>query len=208
MNQSRHQPKIFGLTGSIGSGKSEVARILEQMGAEVIDADTLSRQVVQPGTPALAEIVDSFGSEYLLPSGELDRKKLGALVFSDKEKLRILEEIVHPRVQALFHERSRAFRESSSKQTEIVIYAVPLLFESGLNYDFLDGVIVVSAPEELCIERVCRRDGLSPERAEQILASQLPSEDKKSKADYVIENSQDLKHLTMLVRDLWPKLLA
>ena len=186
------EPIIIGLTGSIGSGKSEVARIFEELGALVIDADLLAREAVLPGSPALAAIVKEFGAQVLEHSGSLNRKLLGAIVFSDRTKLKVLETIVHPEVRRLFLAKLATIKDGSGK---LIVYVVPLLFESTNIYPELSKKITVSAPRNVCIERVQKRDSSSKEMAERKFDSQMPPESKEQLSDFVIRNDGSLEQL-------------
>lgn len=182
---------IVGLTGGIACGKSTVSRMLAECGAAVVDADRIAREVVRPGMPALDEIREAFGSEVLTPEGELDRKRLGSIVFADPEARRRLEGITHPRIRA---EMQRQMAEwNGNDPDKLVVADIPLLFESGLDkhYDF-EEIIVVYIPRELQIERLTERDGISRADAERRLAAQWPIEEKRSRADVVIDNSGTL----------------
>ncbi|MBI5379960.1 MAG: dephospho-CoA kinase [Nitrospirae bacterium] len=177
---------IVGLTGGVASGKTLAAGCFAALGAEVIDADQIAREVVRPGTPAWEAIIRRFGREYLLPDGYLDRKKLGAIVFADPERRQILEAIIHPLV---FAETERRIREIASRDPHaFVVLNVPLLFEAGRHLR-VDKVVVVWAPEEEQILRIRQRDGLSREEALLRIRAQIPLEEKRGRADYVIDNS-------------------
>jgi dephospho-CoA kinase len=193
----------IGLTGGIACGKSTVAAMLAQRGAILIDADQIAREVVLPGTPALARIAERFGPEVLTPEGALNRKRLGAIVFGDEAARRDLEAILHPPIRALMRERKERFeREAPDK---LVVLDIPLLYESKLEA-MVDRVMVVYCPRELQLERLVRRDGLTPEQAEARLAAQLPIEDKRKLADIVIDNSGSLEHTERQVDAFWSSL--
>ena len=195
--------KVAGLTGGIGSGKSMVSGMLAELGAEVIDADQLAREVVQLGNPAWKEIVDHFGKEVLNRDQTLNREKLASIVFADPEARQALEGIVHPRVHALFRQK---VRELESKGATVVIYDVPLLFESGLERE-IRPVIVVYVTDRVRVERIKQRDGLSNEEVRLRIKSQMPLEEKKRSADYVIDNSGTIEHTRAQVSKIWEKLL-
>jgi len=182
-----------GLTGGIGMGKSTVSALLTELGAVVIDADQLARDVVAPGTPGLAQIVEAFGPEVLAPDGQMDRPKVGAIVFADPERLRTLEGIVHPLVRA----RSVELEESAPAGA-LIVHDIPLLAETGQATRF-DAVIVVDAPEEIQVERLVRDRGMSPEDARARIATQATREQRLAVATYVIENTgtrEDLRRRT------------
>ena len=177
--------RVVGLTGGIASGKSTFAALLRARGAPVIDADALSRTVVEPGAPALAAIAREFGPEVLLADGALDRKRLGARVFADEAQRRRLEAITHPAIRAaMASETARLAAEGHA----LAFYDAPLLYEVGLE-GALDAVVVVWAPRGRQRERLAQRDGLTPEEAESRLAAQLPIDEKAARADFVVENA-------------------
>jgi dephospho-CoA kinase len=174
-----------GLTGGIASGKSAVAAELRRRGAAVIDADQLARQVVEPGQPALAEIAARFGAEVLTDRGELDRKRLGAIVFADLEARRALERITHPRIAAAGQEE---IRRRAAAGARVVFYEAPLIVENGLHRG-LDALIVVAVDRAVQKQRLMARDGATAEAAEARIAAQLPLEQKLAVATWVIDNS-------------------
>lgn len=200
-----NRPPIVGLTGNIGSGKSEAALEFQSLGARVIDADMLAREAVLPGGEALREISSAFGPAVIFPSGELNRQELGRIIFSDPQQRRRLEDILHPRIRALYLQR---LAEACSAPTPLVVYVVPLLFESRFSYPELDAIVVVSAPKELAIQRVISRDKCSKPLAEQKYAAQIPIEDKERKADFVIRNDGSLESLRLQVRSVFAKVAA
>jgi dephospho-CoA kinase len=177
---------------------------MEALGARVIDADVLAREAVAPGSPGLARVVARFGPEVLGADGALDRPRLGALVFADREARRDLEAIVHPEVQRLALERMAA---AMADGATLVVYDVPLLYENGLERS-LPEVIVVSAPPELQRARIAARDGLPPEQIEARIAAQLPLEEKLRRADHVIDNGGSLEATRRQVEALYARLTA
>lgn len=179
------QMRIIGLTGGIATGKSTVARFFSERGIIVIDADALSREAVLPGTPALQRIIEAFGSEILLPDGSLDRKALGAVVFADAQKRRVLEEILHPAIKLLADDKIRQAGQAGSR---LVVYMAPLLIEAGVS-DRVDEIWVVSTTEEVQLERLMARDKLSREEAKRVIDSQMPLTEKKRFGRVVIDNS-------------------
>ncbi|HJZ87719.1 MAG TPA: dephospho-CoA kinase [Polyangia bacterium] len=193
------RPRVIGLTGGIGSGKSTVAAMLAQLGAEVIDADQVAREVVKPGLPVFEDIVREFGREVLQPDGTLDRKRLGARVFADPGARRRLEAITHPRIAA---ETVRRVTEAGVRGIEIVIYEATLLVENQIH-ETLDGLIVVTAAPSEQIARVAARDGLSRAEVEQRMAAQLPMEKKLAVANWVIHNDGALADTRRQVEALW-----
>ena len=189
-----------GLTGGIGAGKSEVSARLAAQGAVVIDADAIAREVVEPGTEGLAEVVGAFGPEVLLPDGRLDRPRLGEIVFADPELRGKLNEIVHPRVGARMAELEREAGPAS-----IVVHDVPLIAESGRT-DAYDLVVVVDVPPRVQMDRLVRRRGMTREQAEARMAAQASREQRLAIADIVIDNSGSLTELDRQVGDLWSEL--
>ncbi len=180
--------KVFGLTGGIASGKSTVAKRLQER-IPVIDADVLAREVVEPGTPGLQAIRDRFGDGVLQPDGSLDRSALGAVVFADEAARKALNEITHPRVQELLKLR---LDELERQGQSVACYEVPLLFESQLQ-ERLRPVVLVSANRKLQIQRAMARNGWSREQAEARVNAQLPLEIKAAQADFVIHNDGELE---------------
>lgn len=173
-----------GLTGGVASGKSTVSEILTELGAVVIDADKLAREVVARGTDGLAEVVEAFGPEILTPTGELDRPALGAIVFSVEDKRRVLEAIIHPRVRA----RS-AELEASAGKDDVVVHDIPLLAETAGAAGVFDAVIVVDVPVELQVERMVAHRSMSVADAEARIAAQAGREERCAIATYVIDNT-------------------
>jgi len=193
---------LLGVTGGIASGKSTVARMLQELGAAVIDFDVLSRVAVEPGKEAWKDIVAFFGEQVLQEDKTLDRKKLSAIVFRDPEKRKKLEGFIHPRIYAEFAAR---VRELTQKDPRAVIQAVvPLLIEANLQPLF-HKILVVSVPEEAQIRRLMERDGISQETARSILAAQLPLAEKEGYADYLVDNSGSIEETKRQVLAVWEK---
>jgi len=176
----------IGLTGGIACGKSTVAEMFERRGALLVDADRIAREVVLPGSPVLGQIVDRFGQDVLLEDGSLNRKRLGEIVFNDEKARRDLNAIMHPAIRAIMRERMRNYE--SRFPDKLVVVDVPLLYESGLEPMF-EEVVVVYVPREVQLRRLMARDSLSMEEAERRLKSQWPIEEKKRRADFVINNA-------------------
>ncbi|MGV4924410.1 dephospho-CoA kinase [Streptomyces sp. BHT-5-2] len=189
-----------GLTGGIGAGKSEVSRLLASYGAVIVDADKIAREVVEPGTPGLAAVVEEFGEDVLAADGTLDRPKLGALVFSDQEKLKALNAIVHPLVGA----RS-AELEASAGPDAVVVHDVPLLTENGLA-PLYDLVVVVDAAPQTQLDRLVRLRGMAEDEAGRRMAAQATREERLAIADLVIDNDGPLEALEPQVRKVWERL--
>jgi dephospho-CoA kinase len=193
-----------GLTGGIGSGKSEVSRRLAAHGAVIIDADVAARAVVAPGSPGLARVTEAFGTGVLGPDGVLDRDRLGAIVFADLASRTTLNAIVHP----LVGEWMRAAEQSAVAAAHdgvIVVHDVPLLAENRRARDF-DLVIVVDVPPELQLERLVSQRGMTPEQARARMAAQATREQRLAVADLVIDNSGSLADLDRRVADVWADL--
>ncbi len=178
-----------GLTGGVASGKSTVSAMLASLGAVVVDADVLAREVVAPGTSGLAEIVEAFGPEVLGDDGGLDRPSLGALVFADEQKRRTLEAIIHPRVRA-----RGAELEGAAGPDAIVVHDIPLLVETGQAGSF-DAVIVVDVPTEVQSDRMVRIRGMSEADAQARLDAQASREERLDVATYVVENTGSVDDL-------------
>lgn len=189
--------KRIGLTGGIASGKSTVARMLAERGVPVIDADRLAREVVEPGTEALAAIAARWPQ--VVREGRLDRKALGAIVFADPGERRALEAIVHP---AIRRESERRMAALEAEGVPLAVYEAALLIENGLDR-VLDATVLVAAPEEVQVERLVARDGLDPEAARARIAAQLPLAEKRKRATFVIENDGDLATLRERVDRVW-----
>lgn len=189
-----------GLTGGIASGKSEVSRRLADLGAVLIDADAVSREVVAPGTPGLAAITETFGPGVLGPDGALDRPRLGEIVFSDAAQLEKLNAIVHPLVSARMLQLER-----SAPPGSVVVHDVPLLTENGLAGRY-DVVIVVDVPVEVQFGRLTRLRGMQADQARARLAAQASREQRLAIADIVVDNSGPLAGLDRRVADLWAEL--
>ncbi|MEV0485134.1 dephospho-CoA kinase [Streptomyces sp. NPDC050508] len=190
-----------GLTGGIGAGKSEVSRLLVGHGGVLIDADRIAREVVAPGTPGLAAVVEAFGEDVLGADGSLDRPKLGSIVFADPEKLAVLNSIVHP----LVGRRSREL-ETTAADDAVVIHDVPLLAENALAALY-DLVIVVDASPETQLDRLVRLRGMAEEDARARMAAQATREKRLAIADIVIDNDVPLETLERRVQDVWAELV-
>ena len=175
-----------GLTGSIGVGKSFVSSVLAELGCRVLDADQTAREVVKPDSPALRELVATFGSQILRPDGSLDRPALGAVVFADAAQRVVLNSILHPYIIA---EQDKILAQWAAADPQgIAVVDAALMIESG-GYKRFDKLIVVHCRDEVQLERLMTRDGLSREQAEQRIAAQMPQEEKKKVADYLIDTS-------------------
>jgi dephospho-CoA kinase len=191
-----------GLTGNIASGKSSVAEVWKALGATVVDADELARRAVEPGSEALERIVEAWGPAVLDPDGSLNRSALRAVVFQDPGARKRLEAIVHPRVGEL---RDEAFARAAERGERLVVADIPLLFEAGLEGDF-DVVVLVDAPEPLRLRRLVQDRGLGIDEARRMIDAQMPSGEKRERADIVIENDRSREALDARARAVWAEL--
>ncbi|MDO9458435.1 dephospho-CoA kinase [Nocardioides sp.] len=189
-----------GLTGGVASGKSSVADILRELGATIIDGDVLAREVVEQGTPGLEQVVEAFGADILLPAGDLDRPRLGAIVFNDAERRKVLESIVHPLVFERYAEL-----EAATGPDDLVVHDIPLLAEAG-RADGFDAVLVVDVPDEVRIERMLRDRGWTREDAESRIASQATREQRLAIATHVIDNAGTREQLRERVEQVFAEL--
>lgn len=189
-----------GLTGGVASGKSTVAAELAALGAVVIDADQLAREVVARGTPGLASVVEAFGPEVLTPEGDLDRPAMGRLVFNDEQRRRRLEEIVHPLVFERYAEL-----EGAAGPDDVVVHDIPLLVESGRVGEF-DAIVVVEAPEEVQVERMVGARDWSEEDARSRIAAQATREQRRAVATHLIENTGRREDLRRRAAEVYAEL--
>lgn len=201
---SSERMRVIGLTGGIASGKSTAAEILAELGARVVDADQIARDVVQKGQPALADIVATFGEGVLTPDGELDRRRMGALVFGDVDSRRKLNAITHPRIAAETQARLGQLREAGAP---LAVYEAALLVENGAQAG-LDGLIVVACEPATQRARLMARDGLTAAEADARLAAQLPLADKIAVADWVIDSNGTLDETRTATRRVWDEVVA
>jgi dephospho-CoA kinase len=193
--------RLIGLTGGIATGKSTVARLLADRGAVIVDADLLAREVVEPGSPALAEIAARFGGSVLTPEGALDRAALGAVVFADPEERRRLEAITHPRIAALMGER---IAEGLASDAPLVVADIPLLFENDRD-GLVEGVLLVDAPEDVQLRRLILRDGVGEAAARARVAAQMPLTEKRRRATWVIDNGGSPEQTAAQVAAWWER---
>lgn len=194
-------PFVVGLTGGIGSGKSTVADLFARLGAEVVDTDAIARELTCAGQPVLQTIAEAFGAQMLTPNGELDRAKLRERVFGDPEERRKLEALMHPNIRRVANQRV----EHSTKP--YVILVVPLLVETGGYAGLISRVLVVDCPEELQIERVMQRSGLTRSEVEAIVQAQATRSQRLAQADDVVVNDRGPEALGPAIRDLHAKYL-
>ena len=190
----------FGLTGGIACGKSKVADIFHELGFYTIDSDVISRKVMEKGEIAYLKIVDYFGSDILDSNGEIIRKKLGSIVFTDKAKLKVLEEIVHP---AIFDYEKKLRSQIYGKDDKAVIIThAAKIIESG-SFSNYDALIVVTAEKNIQLERLIKRDNITYEQAQNILNNQLSNEERLKFADFIIDNSSNLDNLYIEVKRVY-----
>lgn len=190
---------VIGLTGGIGTGKSEVARLLERLGAVVISADQLGHQAYTPHSEIWQEVVRGFGQDILQASGEIDRKKLGAIVFSDPARLEQLNRIMHPRMARMVSARIEQLRQAG---TAVVVVEAALLFEAGWD-SLVNEVWVTDAPEAIVVSRLKARNGLDQAEALKRVRSQMSRTERMERASVVVDNSTDLTTLERTLRSLW-----
>lgn len=193
---------VVGLTGGIGSGKSTVSALLAQRGAVIIDADVIAREVVAPGGPAYQGVVDRFGARILRPDGTIDRPALAEIVFNDPAALADLNGLTWPAVGAEIAERMGAHAGTEA----IVVLDAPLLVESGR--DNVAALIVVDCPEDVALDRLVRLRGMDPEDARRRMAAQASRDERRARADIVIDNSGDLGSLEAQVDEAWTRIQA
>ncbi len=188
-----------GLTGHYASGKSTVSSIFEEFGAIIIDTDDISREIVEPGMTAYKKIVSHFGGGILTDKKYINRKKLGDMVFSNKEKLQLLNSITHPEILKFTLQRS-------SNPEKIYIINVPLLYQAGYNV-YMDKIVIVTADTGLCISRGSNRDSINTEKAARIIKSQNSINEYLNKADYIIDNSGLIEYTQNQVKEIWNSLI-
>jgi dephospho-CoA kinase len=191
---------LVGLTGGIASGKSYVASVLAQFGASTVDADQVARDVVVPGSPGLVQVVGAFGYEILLPSGDLDRAKLGNIVFTDPKKRLELESILHPLI------RARTTQLIGEQVSDIVVYAVPLLVEASVDYPF-DAIITVEAGVENQVSRLMASRSMPESEAKKRIDAQTSRAEREARADFVIDSSGTKEQTKQQVELVWIQLL-
>lgn len=199
MSESKPKTVRVGLTGGVAAGKSTVSKFLELHGAAIIDHDQLSRDVVAPGTPGLEEIVAHFGAGILHDDGSLNRQALGSIVFSDDDARRTLESIVHPAVK---HAGKQAEEQARKAGAPLIVHDIPLLVETEQQKNF-DVVVVVEAPQEVRIDRMVERRGLSREAAQARIAAQASDEERRAAADFVIDGGTSLGATALEVATLF-----
>lgn len=194
--------RVVGLTGGIATGKSTAARILSALGAQVIDADAIAREIVSPGQPALAEIVQAFGREMLQPDGTLDRKRMGAIIFTDAAKRRALNAITHPRIAAEMLARLARLRDEGAP---VAVYEAALLVENGVHRG-LEGLIVTTCDEATQLRRLIERDGYSEADARARIAAQASPAEKLAAATWVVDTSGPLADTKERISRIWEEI--
>lgn len=192
---------ILGLTGGIGSGKSAISAMFEELGIQVVDADIVAREVVEPGSTGLEKITKHFGDEILTSDGSLDRAKLRAIIFADESQKQWLNNLLHPLI------RESMLAQLQQATSQYVILVAPLLFENGLD-QFCDHTLLVDVPVEVQITRTTTRDKISVELAKQIIASQMPRADKQQKATDTLDNNRLLSEVKVDIQKLHEKYLT
>ncbi len=190
--------KVIGLTGGIASGKSTVGRMLSEQNFPVIDTDRLAKEVVEPGKPALEELVSTFGAEILKDNKTLDRHRMLEMMLTDAGTRRLVENIIHPHV---FKRMDQILQQLAASGNNVVIVEVPLLFEAGWQ-DLFDYVVSVVASEPICIQRLAERKQMSIDMASRWMATQIPQEVKAKRSDYVAHNNAGLDELQIQVNRL------
>lgn len=196
---------LVGLTGGIGSGKSTVARLLDERGAVVIDADRIAREVVEPGTEGLAAVVERFGEDILDPAGRMDRAAVAEIAFSDDQAREDLNAIIHPRVRQRIAERLGEIAADERERNRIVVLDVPLLVEGGGDHGYED-VLVVTAPEEVRVRRLEEDRGMDPDDVRARISSQASDEERLAVATHVIDNAGTMDELERQVDEVYAEL--
>lgn len=193
-------PIIIALTGGIGSGKSAVTKLFESFGASIVDADLLAREVVLPGSEGIGRVAAAFSENLILADGTLNRPKLASIIFSNPSKKQMLESILHPLIRQRWLTKLNELKNAGA---QIIVYVIPLLFESHRPMPELEKIVLVTAPVETRIHRVMARDGFSREMAELRIAAQLPDVAKFEQSDFIICNDGSLEELEMKAREVF-----
>jgi len=192
---------VIGLTGSIGTGKSEAARQLEALGASIISADEVGHEAYTPNTEAWEQVIAAFGDDILQDDGDIDRRKLGAIVFSDPSQLEKLNQIMHPRMARMVSDKIGVLRDQG---VNVVVVEAALLFEAGWD-TLVEEVWVTDSPEHIVIGRLKERNGLSEEEAKKRINSQMGRAERIERSDFVINNSGDMADLGNAIKELWER---
>ncbi|MBM3926249.1 MAG: dephospho-CoA kinase [SAR202 cluster bacterium] len=191
--------KVIGLTGGIGTGKSAVAQILQELGAVLISADRLGHEAYKPNTETWRKVVDAFGPQVAAPSGEIDRRRLGAIVFADPKALKKLNAIVHPQIRRLAEQKLEELRK---QKIDTIVVEAALLFEAGWD-SLVDEVWVTYAPEDIVLKRLQVRDGLTKQEVQNRIKSQIPFDERAKRSSVIINNSGTPEQLREQVLKLW-----
>ncbi len=199
MRCNRGRMLVIGLTGGIGTGKSEAARFMVALGANLIDADVVGHEAYRPHAEAWQRVVEAFGEGILGPDNEIDRRSLGAIVFADPEQLARLNGIMHPLMAGMVQDRIDGLRE---KGGEVVVVEAALLFEAGWD-SLVQEVWVTDAPVDVIVERLAQRNGMGEDEARRRVASQMSREERLGRADFVIDNSSDVESMRATIDELW-----
>jgi dephospho-CoA kinase len=202
---TQKSPKVIAITGGIGSGKSVVTKLFEKWGAKTVDADILARQVVEPGTEGFNRVVEHFSEDMVLADGSLNRPRLASIIFSDPEKKKLLESLLHPLIRDLWLKNLEQLKKLGAP---IIAYIVPLFFESTAEMKEIEKVVLISAPEETRITRIMARDLFPRNIAEQRIKAQLPDSVKIPKSDFVIKNDSSLESLESQAQQVFQNLVA
>ena len=203
MKKNIKQPIVVGITGGIASGKSTVLKEFKKLGAKIIDSDEIAHRIILKGTPTYKKIVKVFGKDILRPNREINRNKLGNIIFSDSKRRKVLEKITHPVIiDEIKKEINRFTKKILPFRNGIIIIDAPLLFEARLTA-VVDKIIVVWIPEKLQIERLIKRNKLTYKQAKQHILTQIPLEVKKKSADYVIDNTRSLHVTREQIKDIF-----
>lgn len=196
-------PRYFGLTGGIASGKSTVASIFREFGAHIIDADRIGHELLAPDSPTFPELISAFGHGILDPAGQIDRRKLGPLVFADPKMLQQLNQILHPRIIAQVDQLAK--EQCSRNPGAVVIVDAALIYETGIGSRFSKMIVAWCRPEQQ-VERLMAKAGLDQQEAERRIASQMPGEEKRLLADFVIDCSGSIEDTRRQSEALYPQL--
>lgn len=195
---------IIGLTGSLGTGKTEVSHTMAELGAAVINADSLGHELFLPGNPTYTEVVNAFGKSILKPNGEIDRSQLARVVFTDPTALKRLNRIMHPRIRELVRQKIEGYKQSGAK---VIVLEAALLLEAGWK-PMLDRIWVTTAPESIIAARLQKSRGLGQDQVLARLKTQIPQNEKIKRADVVINTNVPLEELRAKVKELWNRLPA
>lgn len=195
---------VIGLTGGIGTGKSEVTRMLEALGADVIDADQVGHEAYKPDSESWREVVEAFGDDILRPNREIDRQKLGAIVFGDPDQLAKLNQIMHPRMARIVSGKLDSLRE---RGTKVAVVEAALLFEAGWD-SLVDEVWATDSPVETVIERLRARNGMTPDEVLKRIDSQMDRSERLNRAQVIVDNGGDVADLESTVETLWKTRVA